>query len=171
MVTNVSIIVAIPILVRTVERVNLPKVTREGTHAAVALTTVGIGVNCIIIVILTLAEIMGGVQIVQGAHEDTHATAGMAIMDINVSIRMHVYLLLAITRELALEATTATHAAVDQALPEPGVKKELETCASTSKMVTIYRIWTDGLQAIVIHMSKWKPTAVMAIPRLYTQVT
>ena len=65
MVTNVSIIIAIPILVRIVERVNS---TREGTHAAVAPPIVENGANCITTAIPILANTMDGVQLIQIAH-------------------------------------------------------------------------------------------------------
>ena len=119
--TNVSITVVIPILVGIVDHVNLSQVTREDTRAPVAPTTVGITANCTTTAIPTLVETMDGVQIVRGAHEDIHAIAGMAIMEISASIQMRVYLLLATTGELALEATTVTHATVDLALQEVGV--------------------------------------------------
>ena len=126
MVTNVSTVVAIPILARTMERVNSSQVTPEGTHAAAALNITEISANYSITATLTPAEMTDHVQIIQGAHKNTHAAVGMATMEINASIEMHVSHPLAETRELALEAITATHAVVDQASLELKKKKKLD---------------------------------------------
>ena len=85
MAKNVSTVVAILILVWTAERVNLPQVPPEGTHAAAAPIIVEIIVNCSTTATLIPARITDGVQI---QTQDIRAAIGMALLELIVNTKL-----------------------------------------------------------------------------------
>ena len=85
MAKNVSTVVAILILVWTAERVNLPQVPPEGTHAAAAPIIVEIIVNCSTTATLIPAKITDGVQI---QTQDIRAAIGMALLELIVNKKL-----------------------------------------------------------------------------------
>ena len=125
MVKIVSIAAVKPYLVRTVERVNLIRLTHEVTPVNVPSAIMAKNVSTVV----AIPILVGTVEHVNSSQvtpKSTHAAVGMASMEINVSIEMHVSHPLAETQELALEAITATHAIVDQASLELIANKKLD---------------------------------------------